>query len=270
MRLDTEDKPFTLLQIRLVNATSLIYLIALADTFGGLLQGIIPVALLLRSIMITFLLAYVISQPTRRPSIKLLWFALIGYFLIRVVINYLINLDERVLLVEGGATLKLIYFPLLYAYLLDQLDRGKIRRDQLYSILLVYGWLILASLAVGHVSGLGGVIKGRGTEMEGGKGFMIGANEVGLMLLLTAPFVGADMRTRMRSLFFGGMAQLLIYGIAGIFVFTKSSLIATMVSAYSVYRTFLGCGKRVRTLLWIGLVSLGIFIVVLILSLIHI
>jgi hypothetical protein len=243
-----------------VNATSLVYIIALADTFGGLVQGVFPATLLLRTIMIAFLLIYVFRLSSKRTGAQLLWFALIGYFLVKVMINYFIALDERVFTVEGGATLKLIYFPLLYAFLLDQLKKGKMTRDQLHSCLLAYGWLILASLLIGHLTGMGGVIEGRGAEMEGGKGFMIGANEVGLMLLLTAPFVGAEMRIRTRSAIVGAMAQLLVYGLAGIHVFTKSSLIAALVTVYSVYRTFLSRGRKARTVLWIALLVLFAFV----------
>jgi hypothetical protein len=249
---------------RLMSTAAILYLLALADTFGGLVQGVFPASLLLRTIMIGFLLVYVFRLPSKRTGTQLLWFALIGYFLAKVMINYFIALDERVLSIEGGATLKLIYFPLLYAFLHDQLEKGRMTRAQLHSCILVYGWLILVSLMLGEVTGLGGVIGGRGAEVDAGKGFMIGANEVGLMLLLTSPFVGADMMRRTRSVVVGGLAQLLVYGVAGIYVFTKSSLVAAFVSAFSVYRSFVSRGKGARTLLWMSLLGLCVFLIMLI------
>lgn len=247
-----------------LNAISLMYLIALADTFGGLVQGVFPATLLLRTIMIAFLLVYVFKLSGKRSGRQLLLLALMIYLLFKIIINYFIFLDERVISVEGGASLKLIYFPLLYAFLLDKLEKGKMTRDQLQRCLQVYGWLILASLVIGHVTGLGEVIRGRGAEMEGGKGFMIGANEVGLMLLLTAPFVGTNMMVRTRSVLFGGIAQFLVYGWAGIHVFTKSSLIAALASAYSVYLALVRRGRNTKTFLWIGLLGVCIFVVKLI------
>ena len=260
MGLNAMNGNFTLMKKRLLNATSLVYVIAVADTFGGLVQGVFPATLLLRMVMIVFLLLHVFRLSSKGSGTQLPWFALIGYFLAKVTADYFVALDERVFAVEGGATLRLLYFPLLYAFLLNQLTKGRLTRAQLHSFLLLYGWLTLASLVLGHVTGLGGVIGGRGLEMEGGKGFMIGANEVGLMLLLTAPFIGDDMIRRTRSVLVGGITQLLVYGLAGVHVFTKSSLIAVLVSAYSVYRAFICRGKQAKTLLRIGL--FGIFPIV--------
>jgi len=242
-----------------LNPTSPLYLIALADTFGGLVQGMFPATLLLRTIMLAFLLIYVFKLSKKHSEIQPLWLLLLFYLLIRMVINYFIVLDERVLSVEGGATLKLIYFPMLYAFLLAQLENGTITRDHLRNCLLAYGWMTLASLLIGEATGLGGVIEGRGADIDGGKGFMIGANEVGLMLLLTAPFVGADIRLRIRSTVVGAMAQLLVYGLAGIHVFTKSSLIAALVAAYSAYRAVVVRGRAVRIMLWLFLCGLAVY-----------
>lgn len=237
----------------ILSPTTLVYIIALADTFGGLVQGVFPATLLLRTGMISFLLLHAFGLGETRLSARLLWFVVFGYFLARLLIDFLAVLDERVLGVEGGSTLRLLYFPLLYAYLLVALERGSITREQIRSCLLMYGWLILASLLLGEITGMGGVIEGRGADMDGGKGFMIGANEVGLMLLLTAPFVGADIMRRTHSVVVGGIAQLVIYGVSGLYVFTKSSLIAALSSAFSVYRAFARRGRAARVLLWIAL-----------------
>lgn len=237
----------------IVSPTALVYIIALADTFGGLVQGVFPATLLLRTAMIAFLLLHVFALSPVKFSTRLLWFVVVGYFLVRLLINYFVALDQRVLGLESGATLRLLYFPLLYAYLLAELERGRMTRDQVLNCLLVYGWLILASLLLGEITGLGGVIEGRGADMDGGKGFMIGANEVGLMLLLTAPFVGWHIMRRTRSVIVGGIAQLLIYAVAGLHVFTKSSLIAGLGSAFSVYRAFVRRGRAALALIWIVL-----------------
>lgn len=244
------DRSHPALRQPLFSPVAVICIIAFADTFGGLVQGIFPATLLLRSCMVLFLVVYVLGLSTARVGVKLLWFAVVGYFLTRMLIDYFIALDERVLSVEGGGTLKLLYFPLFYAYLFGQIERGRMTRYDLRKCMVVYGWLILASLLSGHVTGLGGVIEGRGADMEGGKGFMIGANEVGLMLILTAPFIGAEMIRRSRSVVVGALAQLAAFGLAGVYVFTKSSLIATLVSGFSVYRAFVNRGRGARILIW--------------------
>ncbi|MBQ5939634.1 hypothetical protein [Massilia sp. AB1] len=242
-----------------LRAPQLLWLLAIADTFGGLAQGF-PVAQLLKSGVVAFFLIYLFASSALSVGTRLVWLGAIGYFVARLLVDYLIFLDQRVLSMQGGSTLRLLFFPLLYAYLLDQINKGRLRRAELLGCILVYGWLILASLFVGEVTGLGGVIGGRGTDMDGGKGFMIGANEVGLMLILTAPFVGADIVRHTRSLIIGAALQLLIYVLAGLHVFTKSSLISTAVSAFSVYRAFMRRGRAGRMFMFAVLAGLCIAI----------
>lgn len=240
--------------------------IAIADTFGGLVQDIFPVTLFLRTLMVGFLIVYILGPSTNRQDLRILWLALIGYLLGRVSIDTIIFQDVKVLSLEIGATLRLLYFPLLFTYLHRQIERENISSGDIRRMLSLYGWLILASLLLGHVTGLGGTIGGRGVEMEGGKGFMIGANEVGLMLLLTAPFVGADMMRLLRSTWLGGLVQLIVYAAAGWHVFTKSSLIAVLTSAFSVYLAFIKVGQFSKWLVRILLLGVGIFFVSLVLK----
>lgn len=234
---------------------ALVSLIAVADTFGGLFQGVFPATLLLRTTMVGFLLVYIFVAPTLRQDFKILWLVLLSYMLIRVMVDYFVLLDLQVLSLEIGATLRLLYFPLLYTYLHCQIVSGGIDHSEIRRILSLYGWLILASLMLGQVTGLGGTIGGRGLDMEGGKGFMVGANEVGLMLMLTAPFVGGDVIRGTRSVWLGGLTQLIVYALAGVHVFTKSSLIAALTSAFSVYRTLVKSDRRTKFLVRLFLIS---------------
>lgn len=240
--------------------------IAIADTFGGLVQDIFPATLFLRTLMVGFLIIYILRPSTNRQDLRILWLALIGYLLGRVAIDSIIFQDLKVFPLEISATLRLLYFPLLFTYLHRQIERGNISSDDIRRMLSLYGWLILASLLLGHVTGLGGTIGGRGVEMEGGKGFMIGANEVGLMLLLTAPFVGADMMRLLRSTWLGGLVQVIVYAAAGWHVFTKSSLIAVLTSAFSVYCAFVKLGQFSKWLVRILLLGVGIFFMSLVLK----
>jgi hypothetical protein len=249
-----------------VHPGTLVSVIAIADTFGGLVQGIIPATLLMRTAMVCFLLVYVLLSPTLRQDSRILWLILTSYLFCRVFLDYFVSLNLQVLIMEIGTTFKLLYFPLLYTYLHGQIVKGKMVRRDVRRIISLYGWLILGSLVLGHVTGLGGVIAGRGTDIEGGKGFMIGANEVGLMLLLTAPFVGADIMHRLRSVWLGGLVQLFIYGLAGLHVFTKSSLIAALSSGFSVYQTITKSSRRSKWLVKIIVAALCAYLVILILK----
>lgn len=250
----------------LLSPAALLTLIAIADTFGGLVHGVFPATLLFRTAMVAFLLVYILVAPILRQDFKILWLILLSYLLIRVTVDYFVLLDLQVLSLEMGATFRLLYFPLLYTYLHCQIVEGGMGRSDVRRILSLYGWLILASLVLGHITGLGGVIGGRGVDMQGGKGFMVGANEVGLMLLLTAPFVGADLIHRMRSVWMGVLAQLVVYVLAGIYVFTKSSLIAMLTSAFSAYRILVERGRGVKWLARFFVAGACAYLVVLVLQ----
>ena len=246
--------------VRLNGALILIYLIALADTFGGLLQGIVPATLLLRTAMLGFLLIFLLGTPSIRPEIRVISLILFGYLLTRALLNYFFLHDARVLSTELGSSSRLLYFPLLYIFLSYQLKRKRITHDDLRRLLVFYGWLILASLFLGYATGLGGVVGGRGAEIEGGKGFMIGANEVGLMLLLTAPFIGADLIRRTHSMIVGAGVQVAMYLLAGIHVFTKASLVAALISAFSAYHAFVKRGGSAKWLARIALFVIFIYL----------
>ena len=82
---------------------------------------------------------------------------------------------------ELVTTMKMLYLPIVSAALFALLTS----KDDLFSVdlieklLVFYGVLIVLSIVIGDVSGLGGNISGRGEGIEASKGFLIGANEVG-------------------------------------------------------------------------------------------
>jgi hypothetical protein len=234
----------------------LIFALALVDTFGGLIQNFFPASLLLRACLVAFLLGHLAVTSVNRPRVMLLWSAVLLYFVARLLVDFLRAPEQRVLSIEGGATMKLLYFPLLYAFLKTQFENGKLTNDDFRRGVVWYGMLMLASLLIGDLTGLGGAIGGRGVEMEGGKGFMIGANEVGLMLILTQPFLLYWLTAKTRSVLFSGLATIVVYTLAGAYVFTKSSLISTCVAIFSAVRGFRKGHAATRTLVWVGLAML--------------
>jgi len=203
----------------------LIALMTLVDTFGGALQNVLPASLLLRAGLVILLLVHLLYAKARQPKMLILWCVILGYFALRLFVDFFLLLDQRVVSMEAGSTMKLLYFPLLYTYFSDGIESGDVTAEQMRRGVLWYGWLVIISLVLGKVTGLGSAIGGRGTDIEGGKGFMIGANEVGVMLVLTAPFVLADLLSRLRSVLLASVLELVIYAAAGVYVFTKSSLI---------------------------------------------
>lgn len=236
-----------------------IYLTAIADTFGGLVHEFLPVSLLIRAMLIVYFIAYMFrtNSPAGASGSILIWVVALGYFLFSPIVHYLLLLDERALGVEVSSALRLLYFPLLLNYLLKESEKGALGPNAVMAGLLLYGYLVLASLALGEWSGLGGTIGGRGSSIEAGKGFMIGANEVGLMLLLTCSFVVADLVLRSRSRVVGACSGIFVYLLAGGYVFTKSSLAASLLGSVAAYRQFMrgGPGLRlvVNTVLVVGI-----------------
>jgi hypothetical protein len=134
------------------------------------------------------------------------------------------------LAIELSSILRLMYFPVLLLVMQVVAMEGYVSKDKVHSTLIYFGILIIASLVLGEVSGLGGSIAGRGVDVEGKKGFMIGANEVGLMLLLTAPYTMFCFQRYYPFRFFPHLSSLAVYTAAGLLVFTKSSLIAPVVT----------------------------------------
>lgn len=239
----------------------LIYLIAVADTFGSLFQSYLPVALLLRAILMVILVGHMAGMAANAHPQAQAILILSLYLLIRLVVNFILNQESRLLFVEGGATLRLLYFPLLLLYLQDQLKKNRLTSNDLLNIVLTYGWLVLFSLLLGNITGLGGSIGGRGKDIEAGKGFMIGANEVGLMLLLTTVYVGDSIGRLLHSRILGGLLQLVCYSLAGIHVFTKSSLAAAVVAWGAAYKLFVKHGPRMAFLIRISIIALVVGII---------
>jgi hypothetical protein len=235
-----------------------LFIIAISDTFGGLTQDYLPLSQLLRAVMFIYLITYIVVASVKL-ELKVVVLSLIFYLTIRVFIDYLILLDEYALFMELGSTLKLIYFPLIAVFIQSELIRARLNKNKVKFLISFYGWLILASLFLGYVTGLGGEISGRGTLIEAGKGFMIGANEVGLMLLMTAPFVGYDLTLRTGSTVLGSISQLIIYVVSGFYVFTKSSLVAMLTSTFSVYLRLTSYKKIIKWLIRIIIYILSIF-----------
>ncbi len=225
-----------------------VYLTAFADTFGGVVQDVFPASLTIRAVLVVFLLAYILrtNASASTSGSFVIWMLALGYFVLSPLAHYLILLNDHVLAQEIGSALRLLYFPLLLNYLMNEFLRSRIRSGDFVVALLLYGYLILASLAIGEWSGLGGSIGGRGASVDAGKGFMIGANEVGLMLLLTVPFVIDDLVARLKLIPVGAVVGFLAYTAAGLYVFTKSSLAAWLLGSLAAYRHCMRGGVLLR------------------------
>lgn len=206
-----------------------LYATALADTFGGAVQGVFPAALLVRGLLILLFLGWALESRSVSPDFRRLVIASLLYFCAFFFLHFLLGFNSAAVTLEVSATLRLLYGPLLACYLGACMLAGLLRAEDARRVILIYGWLILLSLLLGQLTGLGGSIGGRG--VEAGKGFMIGANEVGLMLLLTCPIVVGDLHNRLRQPALVAALSLLAYGWAATHVFTKSSLFTPVICA---------------------------------------
>lgn len=86
---------------------------------------------------------------------------------------------------------------------------------------------VTTSLIVGTLTGAGGEIQGRGANFQGNKGFFIGANEVGIILCILTTIMYMVYRNNRKLLLLGAA---LVIMVCGIIVFTKSSLIASLLA----------------------------------------
>lgn len=210
-----------------------LYATSLTDTFGGAAQGVVPAALLLRGALFVAFLVWALQGSGVRADFRRLMTASLLYFCTFFFLHYLVDFNAAAVSLEVSATLRVLYGPLLASYIAACLATGRLSAEDARRVILAYGWLILLSLALGHITGLGGAIGGRG--VEAGKGFMIGANEVGLMLLLTCPVVVADLKRRLRWTALVAIVALPLYGWAAVYVFTKSSLLVPIVCALALF-----------------------------------
>jgi len=210
-----------------------LYATALVDTFGGAVQGLFPAALLVRGLLIILFLGWALENRSVAPDFRRLVIASLLYFCAFFFLHFLLDLNSAAVTLEVSATLRLLYGPLLACYLAACMRGGLFGAEDARRVILAYGWLILLSLLLGDLTGLGGSIGGRG--VEAGKGFMIGANEVGLMLLLTCPVVVGDLHNRMGRPALVTVLSLLAYGWAATHVFTKSSLFTPVICAATLF-----------------------------------
>ncbi|WP_159568091.1 O-antigen ligase family protein [Limnobacter sp. 130] len=113
---------------------------------------------------------------------------------------------------------------------------------------------------------MGTDIAGRGTDISGNRGFMIGANEVGLMLLLTAPSVmvwigGLKVLYKIKN-----FIALAIYCVSAIIVLTKSSIASILIP---IANWLLHSGKNRASsglLISVKLTSLSVLLIVLLIA----
>ena len=233
----------------------LLYVIAVADTFGALLHNYIPIALVLRAIMVCVMIYYFLNSNSKETrNLKILTGCLSAYLLLRVVIDAILFQESAALILEAGSSIRLMYFPLLFLFALEGVRRGFFVQERARNLLLFYAVLIFVSLILGEITGLGGVIGGRGATVEGGKGFMIGANEVGLMLILVTPIVALGLPRKLRGAYLPSALNISLFVWAGYYVFTKSSMMSVLTAAYSSFLMLVrrGRGHMIFVLMMVG------------------
>lgn len=206
----------------------ILYIIPVFDTFGLLVNNYFPVLIVSRSLTFALACLIVFNSSQVQKGVKLLLVIYIIYTLFSICIHSsLVNVDAFAM--EISTFIKLLYFPMSFLSLYVLFKDERIVLADMVNVIFRYALLIFSSLIIGVITGYGGEITGRGADIEASKGFMIGANEVGLMLLLSIPFFIKRL-SRFISFFKSNLVGLALYSISGIIVFTKSSLIAVVVA----------------------------------------
>lgn len=196
----------------------------IADTFGGLTNDFLPTSLLVRlAILLTALPIIVNCRRTSKQLFPLIMIVF-SYILTTTFIQLLISDSLEYSINAISNAIKLMYFPILLAVIIALYDKKIISKVTIKNGILLTGTLVIFSILLGKVSGFGAEIAGRGSDISGNKGFLIGANEVGLMLLLTAPTVIAWISSTKILNRFTNISALIIYSASGLIVFTKSSI----------------------------------------------
>lgn len=236
----------------------LFYIIPVLDTFALLVNDYFPFLVVFRGVvfLIGLYLFFTTIYISKQAKSLILFFIL--YVFTSIFIHILIFDNPYIMKIEAITFIKLMYFPILFFSLVILYKKNLINHLQIEKIMFFYGILLFISLFLGSVTGYGGEIGGRGTDVEATKGFMIGANEIGIMLFLTIPFFIMKIR-KYFSLVKAHIISSILYTIAGIIVFTKSSLMAIFVSfvyfAYSLNEL-----KRIKRIL-IKLLVLSLIVV---------
>jgi hypothetical protein len=201
----------------------------LADCFGALTSSFFSLSQLVRALIFILSIFFIFTSSKTNVSFKItcLFFLLLSITL--ALFHFAFHGAIEGVVMELTTTLKLLYFPIVTSALYILVNN----RDNIFSIgviekfLIFYGVLIVLSILIGDITGLGGVINGRGTGIEASKGFLIGANEVGLMLILLFPLL-YDWSKGFKKILFMPLLVTSAFTYSALTVFTKSSL-ATLV-----------------------------------------
>lgn len=226
-----------------------LFVLPFLDTFGLLVNNYFPFLVLFRGLSFALILMVVFTSNKLSKSIKIT-LALLSIYLFFFLLIHLILFQESSLS-EIPGLLKFLYFPYMFFGLYSLFASGLLTFRSLENVVYKYGILIILSILIGRVTGFGGDIVGRGSGIQASKGFMIGANEVGLMMILTAPTVIKRIEFfQLRALPKTAATALLL--LSGITVFTKSSLISIFVSLWAFIKE-----SKVLNWFWKRLVQLS-------------
>lgn len=237
------------------------YIIPVLDTFGLLINHYFPFLIVFRSICFILSLSLVFRSRHINDSFKLILFLIILYLCITILFHLLIFQISATSEISG--IVKLLYFPSTFLAFFHLLKDDKVNLAYIKRLIYRYGILLFLSLFIGYFSGYGGVVTGRGLSIEGSKGFMIGANEIGLMLVITIPILYLNFNY-FSSKLLNNIFLLSFYLFSGVIVFTKSSLISSLMALW-LFFLFVKKLKPIsryiiRFLMLIGFLFLTVFL----------
>jgi len=200
-----------------------LFVFPFSSAFAIVANKIIPITLIEKSLIYLTCLLVISTGILNKAMFRSL--ILIGLALFIVLLQLLIyphNFE-----ISLNAFLRLTFPVLFYSAISTYIGySGTDLSGRIGVCLFGLAFLSVLSILSGYVTGLGGEIGGRGESISGNKGFFIGANEVGILFLLILIVIG-----RLNS-FILRITSFLAVLICGLIVLTKSSLVASLYSAY--------------------------------------
>lgn len=196
-----------------------LFIFPISSTFTSVFNNYLPFTLLEKILIYISCSLLVLNRRITVTSFIIISFVfLVLIVLIAQTIFYSDNFHLSV-----NSFLRLT-FPFIFFLVMHELGKHYPYKLFKFIKLSLYGMLMLSviSILIGVLTGLGGDIGGRGVHFSGNKGFFVGANEVGLLLLINLILI-----ERIGSHLYRNVGLALVF-FSGLFVLTKSSLVASI------------------------------------------
>lgn len=239
-----EHKMYTgnLLVLFNLSVTIFLFLFPISSSFAGPINSVLPLTILEKLIIYFSFLILALCHKISSQTLLSLFFTVFLLIVQLVLYNSNLGLSINALL---RLTFPFILFVCLKHYSLSYRDSFVCFK---YCFFIFY-FLTVLSILGGYMTGFGTDIGGRGESVSGNKGFFVGANEVGILLLLQTIVLNRLATPILRDMFLFGIS------VCGLIVLTKSSLMASLFSLFLIVYNH----KTVRHIAFLFIVFLFLY-----------